>query len=318
MRWELMMKRPPPLPSWFEPATQWSVGQHFTLWSTVPAHVYTCKWWVGQHFTLSTAVPAHMYTCKWILRRVTVCIKHMNPANIIWSESVFCLYLSDPFHLWSVLSFYIQFDVFQENVALCFYLCVPPFTKLIKMPKIKFCPLIYNVHYAIIIMLLHEILCCYFECSTINYIYFTVCFIRILYIHNYCKSRLHLGPNLILFCKNCEYTLLGDVCVLVHVHKVYPDLDRSAIIYPGHNGQLAPHCRALGTMIKNLYPGIKKTLNTSLDLGGGGDHNLRPGCRHHLAGTFHTPARCLQVCHHWDCGLGKVQVSTCPNPMNEY
>ena len=44
----------------------------------------------------------------------------------------------------------------------------------------------------------------------------------------------------------------------------------------GHKGQLAPHCHALSTMIKNSYHGNRrlstrlgsKTLNTSLGLGG--------------------------------------------------
>ena len=38
-----------------------------------------------------------------------------------------------------------------------------------------------------------------------------------------------------------------------------------------------------------------KTLNTFLGLGGGGNHNLRPSCRRHLARTFHTPAKCPQT-----------------------
>ena len=32
-------------------------------------------------------------------------------------------------------------------------------------------------------------------------------------------------------------------------------------IYMGHKGQLAPRCRALGTMIKKLYHGIQKAVH---------------------------------------------------------
>ena len=64
----------------------------------------------------------------------------------------------------------------------------------------------------------------------------------------------------------------------------------------GHKGQLAPCCCAMGTMIKKSYHGILKAVqlfrfkNFEHLLGSGGNHNLRPGCRCHLAGTFHTPA----------------------------
>ena len=69
---------------------------------------------------------------------------------------------------------------------------------------------------------------------------------------------------------------------------------------PGHKGQLAPRCRALGTMIKKFYSDIQKAVHTlrlknfetsSFVWGGGGGHNLR--C--HLAGIFHTSARCPQA-----------------------
>ena len=84
--------------------------------------------------------------------------------------------------------------------------------------------------------------------------------------------------------------------IAMKYHKEIPVLHA----YFVDKGQLAPSCRALGTMIKKSYHSTQKavshlwwTLNTS-SLGlGGGDHNLRPGCRHHLAGTFHTPTRCL-------------------------
>ena len=66
----------------------------------------------------------------------------------------------------------------------------------------------------------------------------------------------------------------------------------------GHKGQLAPRCRALDAMIKILYHGIQNAVHPfrfnnfeHLLLGsvGGGDHNLRPGCRRRLLGHF-TPS----------------------------
>ena len=73
----------------------------------------------------------------------------------------------------------------------------------------------------------------------------------------------------------------------------------------GHIGQLCLHCRALGTTIKNVYHGIQKDIRMfSLKhfaylllvcVWGGGNHNLRAGCRRHLANTFKTTARCPQT-----------------------
>ena len=68
----------------------------------------------------------------------------------------------------------------------------------------------------------------------------------------------------------------------------------------GHKGQLAPRCRALDAMIQKYDHGIQKAVhlfrfrNFEHLIGSGWSHNLRPGCRRHLARTFHTPARSLR------------------------
>ena len=64
------------------------------------------------------------------------------------------------------------------------------------------------------------------------------------------------------------------------------------VVIPGHKGQLAPCCRALGTMINELYIVVAEDCPS---LGLGGTKLKRPSCRRHLAGIFHTPAWCLQA-----------------------
>ena len=65
----------------------------------------------------------------------------------------------------------------------------------------------------------------------------------------------------------------------------------------GHQGQLAPRCRALDAMIKKKYHGIQKAVQQfrfknveqHLLLGSGANQNLRPSCRRPPTRTFHPP-----------------------------
>ena len=69
------------------------------------------------------------------------------------------------------------------------------------------------------------------------------------------------------------------------------------LFFQGHKGQLAPHCRALEAMIKNLYHGIQKVVHQfrfknikqHLLLGSGGNHSLRLTCRRPPTRTFRPP-----------------------------
>ena len=100
-------------------------------------------------------------------------------------------------------------------------------------------------------------------------------------------------PYLVIFTFKCpEFTI-----IMCHIHPIYVFFYFRAIgQFIGHKGQLAPRCRALDAMIKKFYHGIQKAVHPfrlknfeHLLLGSGRNQNLRPGCRRHLARTFHTP-----------------------------
>ena len=83
---------------------------------------------------------------------------------------------------------------------------------------------------------------------------------------------------------------------LIQLHKrmISPAITRDG---PERMGSRPPHwvplLKSYGSSILSTSLG-SKTLNTS-SLGLGRNQNQRPGCRRHLAGIFHTPARCLQA-----------------------
>ena len=97
---------------------------------------------------------------------------------------------------------------------------------------------------------------------------------------------------------------LNGACSNKSVYETYSKSYSTSVdlmTFEGHKGQLTQRCHALDAMINKLYPSIQKAVNPFRFknfehlFGSGWNHNLWPGCRHHLASTFHTPARSLRL-----------------------